>query len=230
MTNPRHLATAILIGFWVVLIPAAAAPPQIGRVEVPALQSGAATTLTIDGADLVPNPRLHLPVPIAAQTVKDKPSANRIQIEVKVAANVPPGVYPLRIASDKGVSNVVPVLIEDVPPQPFATTTARLPASLYGTLPGNGTLSTTFAGKKGQRLVVEVEARRLGSAIDPVVKLLDPRRVQLAWAQGSNPLGGDARLTAVLPAEGTYAVELHDLQYQAGTPNQFRLRLGDFQS
>src|SRR5262249_14953064 len=140
------------------------------------------------------------------------------------------GVYPLRIASDKGISNVVPLLIEDGAPLPFAAKVDRLPASLYGALPGSGTLTTTFAGKKGQRLAVEVDARRLGSAINPVVKLLDPRRVQLAWAQGSNPLGGDARLSVVLPADGTYAVELHDLQYQAGAPNLFRLRLGDFQS
>src|SRR5439155_6704191 len=81
----------------------------------------------------------------------------------------------------------------------------------------------------GQRLVVEIEARRLGSAIDPVIKLFDPRRVQLAWAQGSTPLGGDARLATVLPADGTYTVELHDLQYRAGAPSLFRLRLGDFQ-
>ena len=104
---------------------------------------------------------------------------------------------------------------------------AGLPVALNGSLAGSAVLSTTFAGKKGQRLVIEVEARRLGSVIDPVVKLLDPRRIQVGSSQGSNTLSGDARLIALLPADGTYTIQLHDLQYRAGTPNAFRLKLGD---
>src|SRR5262249_14824428 len=35
------------------------------------------------------------------------------------------------------------------------------------------------------------------------------------------------RLEAVLPADGTYGVELHDSLYRAGTPNHFRLKIGE---
>jgi hypothetical protein len=225
----RRLATATLIGLWTALLPVSAAPPQLVRITPPALQPGVPTILTLDGADLLPNPRLLLPVPMAAQVVKDKPAGNRVQVEVKLANGVAPGPYPLRLVTDKGTSHVVPLVVDDLPSQPFAASVAKVPASLYGELPGSTTLSTSFAGKKGQRIVIEIEARRLGSAIDPVVKLSDPRRVQLAWAQGSTALGGDARLATVLPADGTYTVEIHDLQYQAGAPSLFRLRLGDFQ-
>src|SRR5262249_50675818 len=41
------------------------------------------------------------------------------------------------------------------------------------------------------------------------------------------PLGGDARLEAILPADGEYSIELHDLLYQGGNPNHFRLKVGD---
>ena len=51
--------------------------------------------------------------------------------------------------------------------------------------------------------------------------------MQLAYAAGTTPLGGDCRLTAVLPADGTYTVELHDAAYRAGNPNRFRLALGE---
>ena len=54
-----------------------------------------------------------------------------------------------------------------------------------------------------------------GSAIDPLVELYDPRHVQLAWAQGTATFSGDARLQAVLPADGRYTVELHDALYRA---------------
>src|SRR5262249_53263832 len=152
----------------------------------------------------------------------------RVQFEVKLAADAPPGVVPLRLATDQGVSAAVGVAVADLPPQPLGPQVAALPACLHGSLSGSGTLSTTFAGKKGQRVVIEVEARRPGSAVEPVVKLFDGRRTQLAWAQGAVALSGDARLAAVLPADGTYTVELHDAQYKAGTPNAFLLRVGDF--
>jgi hypothetical protein len=222
------MMTAALLAFAMTLLPAAAVPPQITKVA-PTLQTGAATTLVIDGTELLPNPRLVLPVPIATQTVKDGATATRVQIEVKLADGAATGVHALRLANDKGISAAVPIEIDEVPPQPFAPQIAKLPATVQGALAGSATLSTTFTGTKGQRVVIEIEARRLGSAIEPVVKLYDPRRVQLAWAQGSNALTGDTRLTTVLPADGTYTLELHDAQYKAGNPNRFRLKIGEYQ-
>ncbi len=211
-----------------VIFSSTAAPPQVAKVSSMSLHSGAVNTLVLDGTDLGPNPRIVLPVPIASQTVKDGATPTKVQIEVKLADNVVPGVYQMRIASDKGISNPIGVEIDESPGQPFGPQVAQLPALLHGALSGSATLSTTVAGKKGQRLVIEVEARRIGSAIDPVLKLLDPRRIEIAAARPSNPLGGDTRLITHLPAEGTYTIELHDLQYKAGTPNRFRMRVGDF--
>ena len=118
MTAHHRIATGALITLCVGLA-AAAAPPQIAKIAVPTLQTGAVTTLTIEGTDLTPNPRILLPVPIAAQTVKDGATAAKVQIEVKLADQAPPGVYQLRIACDKGISNPVGVEIDDLPPQAF---------------------------------------------------------------------------------------------------------------
>lgn len=223
----------ILAGVALVVVAAAfsveAAPPQIAKLAVPTLQTGGTATLVIEGTDLTPNLRIVLPVPIAEQKIKDGATDKKVQIDVKLADNVPPGVYQLRVANDKGISTPVAVEIDASAPLPFAPQVAQLPATLHGNLSGSGILSSTLTGKKGQRLVIEIEAKRLGSAVEPIIKLYDPKRVQLAWAQGSNPLAGDARLTAVLPVDGTYTVELHDAQYKAGTPGRFRLKLGDFQ-
>ena len=161
-----------------VVLSAAAAPPQITKLSVSTLQVGGTTTLIIDGTDLEPNPRIILPVPIAEQKVKTGGTAKKLQIELKLADNVPSGVYQLRLANDQGISSPINVELDAMPQQPFAAQVAKLPACLQGTLAGSATLSTTVAGKKGQRLVIEVEARRLGSAIEPVIRLLDPQRVQ----------------------------------------------------
>jgi hypothetical protein len=229
MTVHRAVAALSLLTLYMLVLPADAAPPQVTKIAVPTLQRGATTTLIIEGTDLVPSPRILLPMPIVSQTVKEGAAANKLQIEVKLAADVAPGVYQMRIANDKGISGPIGIEIDELPQQPFGPQVGPLPVVLQGALGGSATLSTALVGKKGQRLVVEAEARRIGSAIDPVLKLLDPRRVQITGARPSNALAGDARLTMVLPADGTYTLELHDLQYKAGTPNRFRLRIGDLQ-
>lgn len=203
-----------------------AAAPQIGNLPIRGLQTGATTTLIIEGTDLLPQPKLLLAVPITAQSLKPGATAQRVEIDVTLAATVSPGRYPLRVATSQGISSPVIVHVDDLVQQPFSEKLTRLPAALYGLLPDGQTVHTTFEGKKGQRLVAEVEARRLESAIDPVLELLDPNQVPVAWAQGLVVHDGDARLEATLPADGLYTVQLHDALYQPKSPNRFSLRIG----
>jgi hypothetical protein len=216
-------AAAVLLGPWT----GADAAPQINSVSPRGLRTGATTTLTIDGAELLPGPRLVLPVAVAAQTIKPGATANRVVVDVTLANDVSPGLYTVRVATAQGISNALMLGIDDLPQVPVTPDVAALPVALHGTLTGSDTVRTSFAGRKGQRVVVDVEARRLGSAIDPLVELYDPRHVQLAWAQGTATFSGDARLQAVLPADGRYTVELHDALYRAGVPGAFRLKIGD---
>ena len=108
----------------------------------------------------------------------------------------------------------------------FAPQIVALPVSLSGAIGGSTVLTTSFAGKKGERVVVEIESRRLGSNLTPVLHLLDSRRVQLTWSQGLAAMDGDARLETTLPADGTYIVELHDALYRGADPGHFRLKIG----
>src|SRR5579871_200139 len=203
------------------------AAPQIDKISLRGLQTGAVTTLTIEGSDLLPNPRLLLPRSILSQTIRGTASPNRVEIEVRLAADCSPGIYPLRLANPKGISNAVLIGIDDLVQLPFTSPIAQLPVALHGNLPSSGTLKTAFTGKKEERIVVDLEARRLGAAIDPVVELYDARQVLLAYSQGHAHLAGDARLEAILPADGQYTVELHDVLYQAGSANHFRLEIGE---
>src|SRR5262249_44132291 len=78
--------------------------------------------------------------------------------------------------------------------------------------------------------VAEIDARRLGSALEPALELFTADRRQVAWAMGSPLLGGDARLEAELPADGTYTIDVHDLLYQGAAPGFFRLKIGELKS
>jgi hypothetical protein len=224
--TPRLCLVLGVLSFCWASAGSATAAPEITNLSLHGLQTGATTTLTIDGSDLLPNPRVVLPLATTAQVVKAGATPNRVQIAVTLPAGVSPGMAPLRVANSKGISSPVLIGIDDLPQIPFAAQVSAPPAALNGNLPESDTLQTTFPGRKGQRIVIDIEARRLGSVIDPVIDLYDARRVQLAWSQGQSALGGDARLEAILPADGTYTVDLHDILYRAGSPNHFRLKIG----
>lgn len=124
------------------------------------------------------------------------------------------------------------VPIDDLTPVAYAPDLklTQLPAAIHGTLTGDQTHSATFAGKKGERVQVEIEARRLGGKLRPVIRLYDARKIQLAWAQTMRTAGGDARLSFVLPSDGDYRVEWHDALFKGEAPGGYRVKLGQYEN
>ena len=209
--------------------PVGAAEPTVRAVSVRGLQLGAPTTVTIDGDDLGKAPKLLLPFP-AKQTLGEKNTEKQAAFTVTADAAVAPGVYHLRVVTDGGVSLPTVIAVDALPQRPFAPAVEALPVALHGAVGGSQVLETTFAGAAGQKVIVEVEAQRLGSKLRPVVHLTTAKRLQLAWAWGVPDLLGDARLEATLPEAGTYTVTLHDAEYAAGNPGFFRLKIGQWKT
>src|SRR5438045_919827 len=87
----RIIAAALVLGF-LSADKAFAGAPQITKLSLRGLRTGATTTLTIEGTDLLPNPRLVLPFPIAAQTIQKAATPSRIEVEITLAASVSPGM------------------------------------------------------------------------------------------------------------------------------------------
>ncbi|MEX2027787.1 MAG: hypothetical protein WEH44_10800, partial [Pirellulaceae bacterium] len=203
--------------------------PTISNISLRGLTIGQPTTVVIDGSDLMPDPKLVLPVKVASQTLKPSATANRVEIEVTIDAGVSPGIYSLRLASGKGISSAVAVGIDKLPQQPFSPQINSLPVALHGSLAGPQVLQTKFQGTKGATVALDCEAQRLGSNLKPIVRLYNDRGTQLAWSPPQNAIGDDARCELVLPADGTYIIELHDQLYRAGMPAFFRLKIGALQ-
>jgi hypothetical protein len=226
-SSGRRFALFPIVILFATVCETRAAVPVINNLSSRGLPLGT-STLVISGSDLLPDPRLVLPVPIAAQAVKEGAAANQLHIEITLDPSVPPGIYPLRLATSQGISAAVPVAIDALAEQPFSPEVSALPVALTGTLQGDAVLRTSFTGQRGQPLVVDVEGRRLGIELNPVLHLLDGRGVQLAYAAPSSTLAGDARIVAELPADGRYTVELHDALYRGPGPGTFRLKIGTF--
>lgn len=211
--------------------PVPAVVPVVSSLSQPGLQIGQTTQLVVNGSDLGPNPVAVFPLPGVALAVADGSAPNRLVLNVTVPADTPSGIYPLWIRSQAGISKSVALAIDRLPQLPIAGSSrekpATLPAAFFGVLSGGQQQRIYFAGTKGQRIVADVELKRLGSAANPVVEIKSPEGTPIEIGWGHASLKGDARAERVLPKDGIYSVELHDLTFNGPGQNPFRLKVGD---
>ncbi len=71
-------------------------------------------------------------------------------------------------------------------------------------------------------------ARRLGSVLDPVIRLLDAGGRELAYSDDEGGIGADGRFAYQFAAAGDYFIEIRDIRYQGGGTHRYRLRVGNF--
>jgi hypothetical protein len=154
-----------------------------------------------------------------------------------------PGILPLSIHSEGQSSNIVPFAVDTLPEcvtqKPNHTQAeaqpVTLPTIVNGRVDRQGEWDVfRFEGRKGQKLVAEVYARRLDSPLDSVLKLTDAAGKQLAYnddnedkGSGLNTHHADSLLTATLPADGSYFLYLGDVQQKAGAAYGYRLRISE---
>jgi hypothetical protein len=89
-----------------------------------------------------------------------------------------------------------------------------------------------FAGKSNDTVVAEVQARRLDSPLDSVIKLTDAKGALVAFnddfedlCAGVSTHQADSYFTARLPADGAYYVHLGDTARKGGEDYGYRLRI-----
>jgi hypothetical protein len=207
------------------------AGPEIAALSLNGLTRGQTTILAFTGTNLLPDPVLVSSAPVDKQVLRPGATPERIEFEITVPATAPAGHFPVRIQTPRGISGSLIVAVDSLLQVPFAETSPEkplaLPVAISGSLSGQQQLKTYFAGKAGQRLVVDLECKRLGAAMEPVLELRSPRGAPLSIAWGRPQYGGDTRIEANLFADGVYSIELHDLSYQAPGQNSFRLKIGD---
>ena len=202
------------------------AAPTINNISVPGIQIGTTVQITITGTDLTPAPKLVASFPISSQKAVEGSDNSKAIIEL-TAANAQPGIHWIRIASDKGISNALSLGVDNLTQIPFTESIDALPVALAGDLSGGNILKTTFVGKASESIVVDVEGRRIGSNIRPVLRLLNAEGVQIGFSAPQPELHGDARISTTIPTDGTYTLEMHDILYKGPGPGRFRLKIGN---
>ena len=152
------------------------------------------------------------------------------------------GIYPVSVRAKNLVSNQMPFAVDTLPECLEKEPNNELKSAQKVTLPMivNGRIDQpgdwdifSFTARAGGQIVAEVNARRLDSPLDSVVKLTDAQGRQLAFNDDHEDKGSglhthfaDSLLTATAPADGTYYLHLGDIQQKGGVEYAYRLRLG----
>ncbi|MEJ7607261.1 MAG: hypothetical protein WKF37_13600 [Bryobacteraceae bacterium] len=207
-----------------------AAAPMITELEPRGAERGKAITLTIAGRDIPEGARISSTLSASfTPLVSSKPEAlmnpgRYASFLMEPKADIAPGVYPIRLETPQGISNVLLFTIGNFPEKieeesasgskpnrndtiESAEPVSSAPVVINGTLLGAERDLYRVHGKAAEKRVFEVEARRAGSAIDPFYGF---------WmAMASSSRGGrrsrcrlGCRLEFTFPREAYYYVEV----------------------
>jgi hypothetical protein len=228
---------------------ALAAGPVITDLQPRGAERGRAFTLTVVGRNLPEAGMIVSSIPAsftpAVATMRMQQPGRAAAFLVEPKADIAPGIYPIRIAGPGGISNILLFSVgtfaesseDESGPYGRANSNDSIemaepvqsaPVTINGTLRGPERDFYRVHGKAGERRVFEVDARRCGSAIDPVLRILDGAGKQLARSEDAPGAGLDARIDFTFPREGYYYVELHDARFSAQSQNFYRLKMGSY--
>lgn len=152
-----------------------------------------------------------------------------------------PGIIPIFMRKGATISNQLPFEVDSLPecleqePNNDLATAQKitLPIIVNGRIDKPGDWDVyRFEGHAGEKIVAEVDARKLDSPLDSLLKLTDANGRQLAMNDDYGDKGAglsthqaDSLLTATLPANGNYYLYLCDTQHKSGPEYGYRLRI-----
>ena len=157
---------------------------------------------------------------------------------LEVDRTAAPGIYPLAVQTKAGLTNTWLFSVSEFPETVEVESRARrarrndsaseaqpieTPRVVNGTLTEADRDLYEVWLEAGEPIVFEVEARRLGSAIDPVLAVWAPDGSLVARTNDSPGIGQDARVALPAPVEGNYTVEVHDARFSRQARNFYRL-------
>jgi hypothetical protein len=222
--------------------PGPATPPNINMPFPMGMQRGTTLELNLTGANLADPVVLATSIPGAKVTIpadnnNGKDNA-KLKVHIEVPKEAPLGYHTLRLLTTRGISNLRLFCVDDLPQvlkdgKNTSKTTAQavpVPCVVCGTM---GTESSDYykitTAQAGQRISFEVLGRRLGSAFDPQLAVIDPKtNREVAFSNDAPGLQTDSRLTHTFKEAGEYLIEIRDVMHRGGGDFAYRLRIGDF--
>jgi hypothetical protein len=156
---------------------------------------------------------------------------------VTLATETGPQPLPRALPLPGGASNPITLGVGDAPElteaepndDPAKAQPLPVPATVNGRIDRGSGLAPAdvdcyrFRAEKGQALVLEVMARRCGSALDSLLSVTDKSGKELA--SNDDAEGKDSRLEFTAPETGDYIARVTDLQERGGPDFTYRLSI-----
>jgi hypothetical protein len=219
--------------------------PELSRVLPLSARPGETVTLTLHGKDLLKPLKIWTsfesttawepPAPGKDGTVP-KPDGKTVTARLELSTNAPLGVGFLRLPSATGCSGPLLFLVDDLAltqrspknTSPENAQSLNLQTALESAADTGTSHFYRLTPKQGEAFSVEVYATRLGSKIDPLLRLLDEKGREIARADDTPGLAGDCNLRFTSPDGTPVLVEIRDATFAGGPDRFYHLRIGDF--
>ncbi len=198
------------------------------------VQPGRASEITLVGRDLSKTTAIWSSFRGQIEILERQDS--RLKCRITPEADTPVGIGALRAITPAGATQPALVFIDDLPsaPQsdaPITPTQAQaleLPIVVSGRVDRVKILHFRVDMKRGQRLMAEIVADRLGSELDAVLRVLDPDGHAIAYNDEVPGIGRDPRLSWVAEKDGPHLILTHDIEFDGGEEHRYHLRVGNF--
>ncbi len=146
---------------------------------------------------------------------------------VKIAADCPIGVYDAYVLTRLGISSARAFSVGNLPetsrtePNNTLASAKRLEVNSVcnAVMTPRGVDHYAFEAKQGQRIIVDCATRGIDSKLDAVLIVADAAGRDLVVERRGGALDFS------VPSDGRFVIKVHELTFQGGTPNFYRLAL-----
>ncbi len=158
-------------------------------------------------------------------------------MQVSIAPDAPLGVQKVRVTTPSGLSTNPHLFVVGDLPETTETEPNNMrdkanavvpPLTINGKIDLEGDVDYfTFKAQKEQRLIFEVNSRRLGSMLDSFLTLFDAKGEELMVNDDTTDL--EAQIDFTFQDDGDYSIAIRDLNNEGGSDFAYRLSIRPLQ-
>lgn len=217
-----------------------ASPPQIAQFDPLALKPGKTTEFSIRGQNLKNARTLWTTFANRCEflpaTDDSSRTGEKLVCRVTLPRDAQVGIGALRVVTGEGISNPILVMVDDLGTiaegsdnhEAARAQPIQLPIAVDGQCEAVQEDLFLFHADAGQQLSFEIVSQRLGSKLDPVLRLLKVDGTEVDRVDDSEGSGGDSRFAHSFESDGDYLLAVSDVRHLGGSEFRYRLRIGSF--